>query len=114
MVVTEMRRLDEEGLVRSIAWVLMPEHLHWLMQIGETQELSKVVKLFKARSARQINRTLQRKGSVWQRAYYDHAIRKEENIHEIAKYIIANPLRRGLVSGIEKYSFWDMAWNLAE
>lgn len=110
LIVNEMRRLDEEKLVQSIAWVLMPEHLHWLLQLGEEKILSEVIKMFKGRSARALNRSLQRQGPIWQKSYYDHAIRKEEDIQEIARYIVVNPLRRGLVTDIGQYSFWDAIW----
>jgi REP element-mobilizing transposase RayT len=107
LTVAEMRRLDEEGYVQSIAWVLMPDHLHWLIQLSEKQGLSKVAQRFKARSAQSLNKSLQRKGAIWQKAYYDHAVRREEDLQEIVDYIIANPLRKGLVSRIEDYPLWD-------
>ena len=110
LVVCEMKRLHDEGEVRSIAWVLMPNHLHWLFQLGEQGDLAQVIKSFKARSARRVNKALGRKGTLWQRAYFDHAIRKEENIREIARYIISNPIRAGLVSNIGNYSLWDAVW----
>jgi hypothetical protein len=64
-VVTEMRRVHEEGLVDSLAWVLMPDHRHWLVQLGEGSALAAVMKPFKARSARAVNRALGRSGPVW-------------------------------------------------
>jgi REP element-mobilizing transposase RayT len=106
-VIDEMRKLGREGFVQSLAWVLMPDHLHWLLQLGEGKELSKVLRLFKGRSARRINEALQRNGPVWQKAFYDHAVRKEEAIEEIVKYVIANPIRKGLASRIEDYPLWD-------
>ena len=42
--------------------------------------------------------------------YYDHAIRKEEDIKGLAHYIIANPLRAGLVTNINDYPHWDAVW----
>jgi len=69
-----------------------------------------VMKSFKTRSAKRINEALNRTGALWQRAYYDHAIREDEDIRKIARYIISNPLRSGLVSDIGKYSLWDAMW----
>lgn len=110
LVVREMRSLDEEGLVRSLAWVLMPDHLHWLFELREAGDLAAVMKRFKARSARSINEFLMRRGTVWQRAYYDHALREEEDVREIARYIVVNPLRAGLVTSLGEYPFWDAVW----
>lgn len=40
---------------------------------------------------------------LWQRGYYEHIVRKNEDLLEMAKYIVNNPLRKGLVSKSEDY-----------
>lgn len=110
LVVNEMRYLHETEKVSSIAWVIMPDHLHWLFQLKEQESLPNVVKSLKARSAQNINKYLNRTGAVWQKAYYDHALRKEEDIKGISRYIVANPLRAGLVKNIGDYPLWDAIW----
>ena len=110
LLVHELRRLHEYGNVISLAWVVMPDHLHWLIQLNERWTLSRVVKTIKARSALTINHHLCQHGSLWQRAYYDRAVRKDEDIRQIARYIIANPLRAGLVRDICDYPHWDCIW----
>jgi REP element-mobilizing transposase RayT len=110
LVVNEMRYLHKSGKVGSIAWVIMPDHLHWLFQLKEQDSLPNVMKQLKARSAQNINQYLNKTGAVWQRAYYDHALRKEEDIKEVSRYIVANPLRAGLVSYINDYPLWDAIW----
>jgi len=79
-VVYEMKALHDDGTVNSLAWVIMPDHIHWLFTLNEGLTLSQVMQRFKARSAHAINRYLKKNGSVWQKAYYDHALRKEEDI----------------------------------
>ncbi|MFV2031621.1 MAG: transposase [Gammaproteobacteria bacterium] len=120
LLVHELRRLHENGDVSSLAWVIMPDHLLWLFQLNgsndycgrmnSTLPLSEVVKTLKARSALTINRYRCHSGSLWQRAYYDRAARKDEDIRHIARYIIANPLRAGLVENIGDYPHWDCIW----
>ena len=88
----------------------MPDHVHWLFQLGEAGTLSSVVKGFKARSAQRVNGYLDRQGALWQKGFYDHAVRKEEDIRGIARYIVANPLRAGLVENIGDYPLWDAIW----
>ncbi|MGJ0431088.1 REP-associated tyrosine transposase [Methylobacter sp.] len=88
----------------------MPDHLHWLVALGDRTELSAAVKMFKVSSARRVNDFLQRSGSLWQRAYYDHALRRDEDVKKIARYIVANPLRAGLVEHIGDYPLWDAMW----
>ncbi len=110
LVVAEMRAMHECGAVHSLAWVIMPDHVHWLFQLGETMSLSNVMKAFKARSAHAVNEYLCRKGALWQKAFYDHAVRDEEDLRQIARYIVANPLRAGLVENIGDYPLWDTTW----
>ena len=110
LLVRELRLLHDHGQVTSLAWVVMPDHLHWLIQLGEDWSLSNVVKSLKARSALALNRYSNCRGSVWQRAFFDHAIRKEEDVRQLARYIVANPLRAGLVRDIGDYPHWDCIW----
>lgn len=110
LVIQEMHQIEREGHVKSLAWVLMPDHLHWLLQLGEHALLPEVMKRFKARSARAVNNRLGRSGSLWQRAFHDRALRENEDVQGTARYIVANPLRAGLVKHIGDYPFWDAVW----
>ena len=110
LLVRELRRVHEEGEVISLAWIIMPDHLHWLIQLNGCWSLSNVVKTVKARSALTINHHLGQQGSLWQRAFYDHALRPDEDIRHLARYIVANPLRAGLVLDIGDYPHWDCIW----
>jgi len=93
-----------------LAWVLMPDHAHWLLQLGERDSLPAVVTRLKCATARTVNRTLGRQGHLWGRAFHDHALRDERKLLATARYIVANPLRAGLVARIGEYPFWNTAW----
>ncbi len=88
----------------------MPDHAHWLIQLGEKDTLSQVINRIKSSSARLANHSLDRQGKLWQAAYYDHAVRAEEDLRNMARYIVANPLRAGLVQRIHDYPFWNAVW----
>ena len=109
LLVEEMRRLHDQQLAHSLAWVVMPDHLHWLVQLQE-MPLTKLVLQLKSRSAIAINRPRNSSGRVWQKGFYDHALRREEDLPATARYIVANPLRAGLVSRIGDYPLWDAIW----
>jgi REP element-mobilizing transposase RayT len=109
-LIQQLKLLHNDKQVYSLAWVVMPDHVHWLFQLNESVSLSKLINLFKGRTARVLNKELNRKGKFWQAAYYDHVVRKDEDIKKIARYIVANPLRAGLVNRIEDYSHWDADW----
>ena len=107
------RCFEDAALLRSsrmLAWVLMPDHAHWLLQLGETDSLGDVVSRLKSASSRHSNRTLGRTGPLWSKAFHDHALREEEDLQAVARYIVANPLRAGLVKRIGDYPFWNAIW----
>ncbi len=109
LLVRELRRAHEHGLVQSRCWVVMPDHCHWLIELREA-ELSRVVQGVKSRSAKAINQQLGRNGAVWQSGFHDRALRREENLLAAARYIVANPLRAGLVQRVGDYPLWDAVW----
>ncbi len=102
-VVRELMQLQAEGRAETLCYVVMPDHLHWLMVLHEGT-LSNVMQLLKGRSARAIGHL------VWQANYFDHAVRKDEDMRKIARYIVANPLRANLVKWIGDYPLWDAVW----
>ena len=97
---------QEQRLQRAhtLAYVLMPDHLHWLMQLGEGLTLSRCVQGVKSMVSRQLGRP------VWQDGFHDRAMRREDDLRAIARYIVANPLRAQLVQEIGQYPHWDASW----
>jgi len=93
-----------------LSWVIMPDHAHWLIQLQGFNSLSKIMNQLKGASAHQINKMLKRNGKFWQVNYYDRGLRKEEDIKEVARYIVANPLRANLVKQLGDYPHWDSIW----
>jgi len=99
-----------QGDAILLAWVLMPDHAHWLLQLGERDSLSTVVSRLKSASARHANLALDNSGRIWGRAFHDRAMRTEEAVLETARYIVANPVRAGLVKRVGDYPFWNTIW----
>ena len=94
----------------TLAYVVMPDHLHWLMQLKDGTELAPLMRTVKCVSSWQVNKMLNRSGRLWQPGFHDHALRREEDIVSTARYVIANPLRAGLVKRIGDYPLWDAVW----
>ncbi len=109
LLVAELKRAHDLELVNSLAWVIMPDHLHWLFEL-RSATLSEVMKRVKSRSTLTINRARRTQGAFWQNGYHDRAVRAEGDLIKAARYIIANPLRAGLAGHVGDYSLWDAAW----
>jgi REP element-mobilizing transposase RayT len=61
---------------------------------GKRYELSEIVRQFKTFSAKRINEKRKSTGTpVWQRNYYEHIIRDDNDLHNTREYILNNPLK---------------------
>ncbi|WP_346659480.1 transposase [Pseudomonas sp. RIT-PI-AD] len=110
LLVGEMRALHEGEQVASLAWVVMPDHLHGLVR-ARALGLDELMRLLEGRSARRIDQHLGLRGAVWQDGYHDRALRRDEDLRDVARYVLANPLRAGLVRRIGDYPGWDAVWS---
>lgn len=111
-----MRQQQLAGNVESLAFVVMPDHLHWLLVLQGNRTLSDLMRSIKGRSANLISKKGRQAGlpvgvgNLWQDGFHDHALRQEEDVKSVARYVVANPLRAGLVSKIGDYPLWDAKW----
>jgi len=111
IVADEIRFLDHAGVSGTFAYVVMPDHLHWLLQLSCDDSLSRVVGRLKGRAARRINLARQKTMRVWQSGFHDRALRRIEHLYEVGNYILENPVRAGLVKHREDYSLSYLAWS---
>jgi len=109
LVVQELRRAEQQGLATTLAWVVMPDHFHWLLELKHGS-LELLLKQVKARSAIEINRSIKGSGRIWQKSFHDRAVRHEDDLLDLARYIVANPIRAGLVERYGDYPLWDAVW----
>jgi len=95
---------------RLECWVLMPDHLHVLLTLGN-EPLPQLMRRIKAVTSGVANHAHGRtREPVWARGYHDHALRREEDLRAVARYVIANPVRAGLVVAPGEYPYWDARW----
>jgi REP element-mobilizing transposase RayT len=88
----------------------MPDHLHLLVMGSDDSDLPGFVKDFKQRTGYAYRRATAK--ALWQKSYHDHVVRAEEDVREVARYIVSNPVRAGLVATATEfpYSGW-LAWG---
>ncbi len=111
IVINSIRYTEHSCGAKSLSFVIMPDHMHWLLASGDKTSLSQTIANIKRRSAYRINEQSKTTGTpVWQPGFHDYALRHEDEIKNVARYIVANPLRAGLVEKIGDYPFWDAVW----
>lgn len=82
---------------RLLAWTIMPNHVHLIVQaLG--WPLERLVHSWKSFTANQINRLLERTGAVWFPDYFDRFIRDEAHLASAVEYVHQNPVKAGLVA----------------
>lgn len=107
-VVHALRKAQHLEHASTLAFVVMPDHFHWLLELGHIP-LSRAVGGVMSSVARQL-RNASGMESVWQKGFHDHAIRGDEDLAAAARYIVMNPVRAGLVRRVGDYPLWDAVW----
>ena len=105
-----LHRVLQKQNSEILAWVVMPDHMHLLLQLSENELLSKTMNRINSCTAIAVNKALKRHSPVWQGAYHDHAIRDEEQLHTATHYLISNPIRASLVRKVADYPYWNITY----
>ena len=85
-----------------LCYCFMPEHAHVLLEGGATSDLREFVRVFKQTSSYRHKRSAGE--PLWQRGYYDRVLREDEDSLLVARYILANPVRRRLTDDPTSYA----------
>jgi putative DNA methylase len=75
---------------RLLAWSIMPNHVHVLLELLPGHTLAKTLHSWKSCTAHAANRALGRSGAFWQREYWDRYIRDDEHFANAIRYIHGN------------------------
>ena len=103
-VVLELLRTSDAQHFSVIAYCLMPDHIHVLAEGTEpAADFRQFVRSFKQQSSFQWKRRTGR--PLWQRSYFEHVLRSDEDTVGLARYILENPVRAGLAARPEDYPY---------
>jgi putative transposase len=94
------------------AVIVMPDHVHMILEPLPGYSLSRIMKGIKGASARKINKARNSYGSIWQDESFDRIIRDEKEYNEKMIYMFENPLRAGLTEKPEDYHGWYQNDNI--
>jgi len=87
------------------AWVIMPNHLHFLATPCENVELREIAHSIKSYTAHEANKLLKRRGQFWQHEPFDRYIRNRKHFGSVIRYIENNPVKAGLCAKAEEWQF---------
>jgi Transposase IS200 like len=80
-----------------LAWCLVPNHVHVVIEILDRHSLSATVGNWKSFTAKRANAQLGRSGSFWHADYFDRYMRDEGHLVRTIEYVECNPVKAGLV-----------------
>jgi putative transposase len=98
----------DEDRYRLLAWCIMPNHVHVVIEILDGPSLSEIVGSWKSFTAKRANAKFGRSGSFWHADYFDRYMRNEDHLARTIEYVEHNPVKAGLV---ELASIWP--WSSA-
>jgi len=87
---------DHRRIYELRAWVIMPNHIHLVVDVWRTP-LSVLVKQWKGATSRQANGALGRSGQFWQEDYWDTLIRDADQLGKAVRYVENNPTEAKMV-----------------
>jgi REP element-mobilizing transposase RayT len=105
-----LKKARERNSYKIYVYCLMPDHLHLLLNPADCgTAVSRFLQMFKSQTGFWYKK--EHEGNLWQRGFYDHVVRKSEDLVKIAQYILNNPARKNLTENADDYPYsgmWDM------
>ena len=86
-------------------FVVMPNHVHVLIQMRHGYGLRQQFREIQRFSAREINKILGRSGSLWQGEPFDHIVRHADQLVYLQQYVADNPSKAHLSP--DQYTYWE-------
>ncbi len=102
---------QNDGVFELLSFTVMPDHLHLLIRLGERLSLGKTVARIKAKSGPVLKTT----STPWQKGFYDHRLRHDEDRLPVFLYIYLNPYRKLLITAEQQWAYYycvpnEWAW----
>ncbi len=104
-VVADAFRHFDGSRYQLVAWTIMPNHIHAVVEPKEGHSLPSIMHAWKSYTAKRANQLLGRTGAFWAVEYYDHLIRDDEDLEHAVEYAWANPEEAGLKN-------WKWRWRI--
>jgi putative transposase len=105
LLIEILRSLVAERDFKLHDFVIMPNHIHLLIEVNGDMTIEKAMQLIKGRFSYRLSHEFGYKGEVWQRGFTEEQVLGKKNIAQHRAYIAMNPVKAGLVDSPEKYPY---------
>ncbi len=115
---TELRAACKGEGFELLPYCFMPDHVHLLVATDDARDLVHLIHRYKQQTGWWFRNRYQAGGlkasptgdpSLWQKSYYDHVLRRDEEVAEVVGYILHNPVRAGLAASPSDYLY---SWSV--
>ena len=110
----QFRKTSKDEAFEILAYCIMPDHGHFLIEgLEDRPDFRRFCKLAKQRSGSAHARS--HGGRLWQEGYHERVLRENDDLRALARYLLNNPVRAGLVAAPIDYPYLGSdRWALAE
>ena len=105
LLIDVLRSLVAEHRFTLHDFVIMPDHVHLLIEVYGDMTIEKAMQLIKGRFSHRLSHEFGYKGDVWQRGFTEVQVLNQQNFEAHRAYIAENPIKAGLVASTEEYPF---------
>jgi len=105
LLIDVLRSLVVERRLQLHDFVIMPDHLHALITVGDEMTIEKTMQLIKGRFSYRLSHELGFAGEVWQRGFSEVQVMNRESCDAYCRYIAENPVKAGLAVSAEEFPF---------
>jgi putative transposase len=105
LLIDVLRSLVAENSFRLHDFVIMPDHVHLLLEVGGEMTVEKAMQLVKGRFSYRLTKEFGHFGEVWQRGFSEVQVMNKESYEKHRAYIAMNPVKTGLVESPEQYPY---------
>jgi putative transposase len=99
-----LRAYFQKHHIPIFAYCFMPDHLHLLLSSSPNKDIVNFVREYKSLTTR-LSWNYDLEGTLWQKSFFDHFLRKEESLNKVAQYTLDNPVRKNIVRVWHEYPF---------
>jgi len=105
LLIDVFRSLVAERKFELHDFVIMPDHVHLLIEVFNDMTIEKAMQLIKGRFSHRLSHELGYKGEVWQRGFTEVQVMNKQDLETHQEYIAENPVKAGLATSAEEYPF---------